>query len=87
MSYRIEYVRDAAKSLSRIGRSDRKLFNQLRDAIDALADNPRPHGFKPLTGREGYRIRVREYRVIYEVNEESVLVTVVRVGPRGAVYD
>lgn len=87
MSYRIEFLRDAKKALAHIGRSDRKLFGQLRDAIEGLADNPRPDGCKSLTARGGYRIRVREYRVIYDIDDDSILVTVVRIGPRGSVYD
>ncbi|MFT3661958.1 MAG: type II toxin-antitoxin system RelE/ParE family toxin [Gordonia sp. (in: high G+C Gram-positive bacteria)] len=87
MKYRIEYLRDAKKSLVGIGRSDRKLFGQIREAIERLVDDPRPDGCKPLVGRDGYRIRIREYRVIYEIDDGAVLVTVVRVGPRGSIYE
>ena len=52
-----------------------------------LADNPRPRGVEKLEGRENrYRIRVGDYRVIYEIHDEVLLVLVVRIGHRREVY-
>ena len=56
-------------------------------AIAALAHNPRPNGYIKLKGRNGYRIRVGDYRVIYEIFDAVLLVDVVEVGDRKDIYD
>ncbi|GAA3945410.1 type II toxin-antitoxin system RelE/ParE family toxin [Microbacterium soli] len=58
----------------------------LRDAILGLKVDPRPNGCTKLTGRDAYRLRVGNYRVIYEINDTEVIVTVVRVGHRRDIY-
>ena len=55
-------------------------------AIYTLADAPRPPGHKKLADQEAYRIRVGEYRVIYELNDQELRVIVVAVGHRREVY-
>jgi mRNA interferase RelE/StbE len=56
------------------------------NALLALSDNPRPHGCKKLTGREEYRIRVGDYRVIYEIHDAVLVVLVVRIARREKAY-
>ncbi len=56
------------------------------DAINKLEDNPRPHGVLKLKGRSGYRIRVGDYRIIYEIFDEVLLVDIVELGNRKDVY-
>jgi mRNA interferase RelE/StbE len=51
-----------------------------------LAENPRPPGAKKLTAREGYRVRVGDYRVLYKVDDEAKAIIIFRVLPRGDVY-
>jgi mRNA interferase RelE/StbE len=51
-----------------------------------LSDNPRHSGSKKLTAREGYRIRVGDYRVLYKIDDNAKVVTVYRVKARGDVY-
>lgn len=85
--HNVEITKGAAKELAAIKRGDRKLHGQILDAIEALATDPRPVGCTDLKGRPGYRIRVREYRVIYTVNDGELLVLVIKVGKRGQVYD
>ena len=51
-----------------------------------LTDNPRPLGCKKLKGQDEYRIRVGNYRVIYEIHYEALIVLVVRVAHRKEVY-
>lgn len=55
-------------------------------AIDALASEPRPPGCKKLRGHDVYRIRVGDYRVLYEVNDGEEVVTVLRVKHRKDAY-
>jgi mRNA interferase RelE/StbE len=58
----------------------------INDAIDALAGNPRPAGYKKLKSRNAYRIRVRDYRIIYEIYDKQVMVLVIRIRHRREVY-
>ena len=55
-------------------------------AIDALAANPRPVGCVKLAGRDDYRIRVGDYRVVYAVDDDERLVLVARIAHRREVY-
>ena len=61
-------------------------YERLKEAIGKLADEPRPPGCRKLTGREGWRLRVGDYRVIYEVNDREQTVVVLHVGHRRDVY-
>lgn len=59
----------------------------IRKKIGELAESPRPHGHKKLKGHDGlYRIRVGDYRVIYEIRDQELLVLVVRVADRKDAY-
>jgi mRNA interferase RelE/StbE len=55
-------------------------------AIDSLQDDPRPRGSKKLKGSEEYRVRVGDYRVIYEIHEKTVVILIVRVSHRKDAY-
>lgn len=59
---------------------------RVRDAIRELANDRRSPGCLKLTGRDGWRLRVGEFRVIYEIDDEHRLVTVLNVGHRRDVY-
>jgi mRNA interferase RelE/StbE len=60
---------------------------RVNDAIARLADNPRPFfGNRKLTAREGYRIRVGDYRILYKIDDPARLVVIYRVRGRGDVY-
>jgi mRNA interferase RelE/StbE len=58
----------------------------LRQALRQLADNPRPHGCKKLEGSVLYRIRIGDYRLIYDIEDHIIKVTVVKIGHRKEVY-
>lgn len=83
MSYQIRILRRAQKALARLPKPD---YERVRDAIMALSNDPRPPGCKKLTGREGWRIRVGQYRVLYEIADDVCIVTVVDVGHRRDIY-
>ncbi len=57
------------------------------EAILSLEKNPRPQGYKKLTGRKGYRIRTGNYRIIYDILEMQLIVDVIALGHRKDVYD
>jgi len=82
--YRIEITRAAAKQLRRIDNRDRQ---RIESAIADLAEAPRPAGCKPLVGRDAtWRIRIGDYRVLYEVHDDRLVVVVIRVAHRRDVY-
>jgi mRNA interferase RelE/StbE len=65
----------------------KKNYLAVRDAIFALCTNPRPHGCKKLIDRDGWRIRVGVYRVIYRIDDSQGIVTVTHIGHRSDVYE
>ncbi len=84
MSYTINFAPSAAKELKKL---DRPVLLRLKEAIDSLADNPRPNGVKKLSGEDDlWRIRVGDYRIVYTIEDDIVLVTVVRVRHRRDAY-
>lgn len=83
MTYTVEILRRAQKQLSQIEQTDRE---RIIEAVEILADNPRPPGCKKLSGRPAWRIRIGSYRVIYEIHDERLLVLVVTIGNRREVY-
>lgn len=83
MKYTIGYTAIAENQLLRM---DSTVQLRIVAAVDKLADNPRPAGCKKLQGRPGYRIRVGDYRVVYEIHDTVVTVEVMRVGHRSRIY-
>ena len=61
-------------------------FLALKKAINALADDPRPFGYIKLTGESSYRIRVGDYRIIYNIFEDIITVEVININHRKEVY-
>ncbi|GDX84259.1 plasmid stabilization system [Methylococcaceae bacterium] len=84
MSYRIEIKPSAKKELAQL---PREIGESVVKAIAALAENPRPHGYKKLTGsQQSYRIRVGNYRVVYSLFEQQLMIEIVKIGDRKDVY-
>ena len=83
MMYELEIFPSADKALRKINSQDRVAI--ARD-INSLRENPRPHGCKKLRGSEFYRIRIGDYRVIYQIFNDKLLVVVVRIGHRREIY-
>lgn len=84
MSYRVDFTAAAARQV----RLPRPARERVLDAVEDLADDPRPHGAKKLVGEDrAWRIRVGDHRVIYDVLDEELTVTVVRAAHRREVYD
>ena len=83
MTYVVSILRSAQKSLAAIPPVSQ---DRLITAICRLAASPRPLGVKKLTGREAWRIRVGDYRVIYEISDADLTILVVNVGHRKEIY-
>jgi mRNA interferase RelE/StbE len=84
MSYELFIMKRAQRELSALARAD---YVRVREAIRSLGDDPRSRDAKKLKGREGWRIRVGNYRVIYEINDAKETVIVLHVGHRRSVYE
>lgn len=82
--YEVQIERTAQKQLQKIPAPH---FNRIIKAMYALGEDPRPHGFKKLSGRDGYRIRIGNYRVIYLIEDKILKVLVIEIGHRKDVYD
>lgn len=82
--YRIEFTHPARKELADLPRKARE---RIAPRIDALSVNSRPRGVEKLKGEADlYRIRVGDYRVIYSIQDDVLIVTVVRVADRRDAY-
>jgi len=76
--------RGAEKILRRLPKN---LLERIRKAIHALANDPRPQGYKKLAGHETlYRIRVGDWRISYAIEEDRLIVLVLEISPRGDAY-
>lgn len=83
--YSVEYSKEARKSLKGMPRNVAKL---ILEKIEALAADPftANNNLRKLTNHPGYRLRVGDWRVVYLVQEERLVIAVVRIAPRGEVY-
>ena len=82
-SCRIVFKRSVKKDLRKI---NSKLLPAILKQIDGLATDPRPSGCKKLKGEDVYRVRQGNYRIVYEVFDDKVVVVVIAVGSRGSIY-
>ncbi len=82
-SYRIEIKRSAVKELEAVPAKDRR---RITTKIQALAGNPRPAGCEKLSGHDKYRIRQGNYRILYTIEDDVLVVTVIKIGDRRDVY-
>ena len=84
MIYEVKFTKGARKMFRKLSQ---ELQDRIQPKIDDLAIEPRPNGVKKLQGEENsYRIRVGDYRVIYDIFDEILVVNVVEVGHRSKVY-
>jgi mRNA interferase RelE/StbE len=81
--YTVDVVDSALRGLKRIPKATQQ---RLLRAAYALADNPRSHGAKKLSGQDLYRVRVGDYRIVYSIDEADQLVTVTLIAHRREVY-
>ena len=81
MKYRIEFKRSAAKALKKIPRSERR---KIRDRIDSLAEDLPD----PVTTKMNpfHKVRVGDYRIVYEIQEGLLVILVLKIGHRKDVY-
>jgi mRNA interferase RelE/StbE len=83
MIYKVIVEKKAAKVLEKIHEPD---YSRIKAAILDLKNNPRPMGFRKLKDKDGYRIRSGNYRVIYEIIDQILIVKVITIGHRKDIY-
>jgi mRNA interferase RelE/StbE len=81
--YEILFKESVYKELKSVPKTDLK---KILSKIERLADNPRPAGSQKLTGFELYRVRQGQYRIVYSIQDNELLIHVVKVGHRKDVY-
>ena len=85
MSYRIEVAPAAVRQLRKL---DRVAQRRVQVAIELLAGEPRPSGAKKLVGDDGeWHVRTGDYRIVYEIHDNVLLILVVAVGHRRDIHD
>ncbi len=82
-SYRLEVKRTAAKEIADLPKAD---CRRVVARIQLLARDPRSHGCEKLSGAEKYRVRQGDHRILYEIDDSTRSVTIVKVGNRREVY-
>ena len=82
-NYTIFILRRAQKELAQLPND---AFERVRDAIRDLSQNCRPDGYRKLTGRDGWRIRIGDYRIIYEIDDKQHIITILHIGNRQDIY-
>ena len=81
--YSLQFKKSVARDLRAIPKAD---VARILRPIEQLADEPRPPGVEKLSSQERYRVRQGNYRIVYEIVDDRLVVVVVRVGHRREVY-
>lgn len=84
MRYSITLKKSVVKALEKI---NEPYYSSIKNAIYNLAENPKPTGCLKLKGRDGYRIRVGDYRIIYDVYDDILVIDIINLGHRKDIYD
>jgi len=75
-------------ALRQLRKLDSQMARHIKSTTETLRTEPRPPGVKALTGQRGWlRIRVGDYRIVYEVRDSELVVLVIQIGHRSQVYD
>ncbi|MES1250311.1 MAG: type II toxin-antitoxin system RelE/ParE family toxin [Chitinophaga rupis] len=82
--YTVLILPSAQKQLNKLPNT---IATRIEDKMMELEQDPRPPGCKKLKGRDAYRIRIGDYRVIYEIQDGKLIVTVITIGHRREVYE
>jgi mRNA interferase RelE/StbE len=82
--YKLRIEKAVVKALEKI---NEPYYSKIKTSILNLATNPRPAGYKKLKGREGFRIRVSDYRIIYDIFDNILTIDVIDLGHRKEIYE
>jgi mRNA interferase RelE/StbE len=82
-NYRLTFKKSVTKDFRLIPKDD---VRRILKRIKSLVDDPRPTGYEKLSGQERFRVRQGFYRIVYEIQDEELVIVVVKVGHRREVY-
>lgn len=82
-NYELSFKRSVARDLRAFPKQDVKRILQ---CIQSLASEPRPYGCEKLSGQERYRIRQGDYRIVYAIEDDLLVILIVKIGHRGELY-
>ncbi len=83
MTYAVEFTKSARKEVRKL---HPRVAKQVLKATDQLSVDPRKGHVRPMTGTKSWRLRVGEYRVIYDIYDKKLVILIIRVRPRGSAY-
>jgi mRNA interferase RelE/StbE len=83
MSYQIIIPKTVTKQLEKLPQS---IHNKIIENIIILQENPRPTNSLKMKNNEGYRLKIGDYRVLYDIDDKTLLITLRRVGHRREIY-
>ncbi|MDD4924325.1 MAG: type II toxin-antitoxin system RelE/ParE family toxin [Dehalococcoidales bacterium] len=81
--YRIELRRQAQRSLDKLPKGD---FTAITEAVQNLADSPRPKGVEKIKSAGLWRIRYGDYRIVYSIDDDNKIIIILRIGHRREIY-
>jgi mRNA interferase RelE/StbE len=81
--YAVKFTNSAQKQLQKLPSN---IQNKIVQKVQELSKEPRQHGYKKLAGREGYRVRVGDYRVIYFINDDVLTILIIDIDHRKQIY-
>lgn len=84
MSYKIEFSRSALKQIKKLSS---KIQSQIAQKIQELSKNPRDFGSKKLVTVGSYRVKIGDYRIIYDINDKLITILIIRIGHRKDIYE
>jgi mRNA interferase RelE/StbE len=82
--YKVEVKKGVLKILEKI---PNPFYSNVKSALYSLVNNPRPNGYKKLKGINAYRIKVGDYRIIYEIKDKILTIIIIEIGHRKDVYE
>ncbi len=82
--YAVIVEKSVVKQLQKI---PQPYYRKIKIVLATLGNDPRPNGYLKLKGREGYRVRVGDYRIIYDIKDEQLMILVISVAHRKDVYE
>ncbi|MDP2363509.1 MAG: type II toxin-antitoxin system RelE/ParE family toxin [Ignavibacteria bacterium] len=83
VEYKLEFKKSASKELKALPNKELKRILQ---SIHQLIENPRPINSKKLSGSERYRLRVGDYRILYEIHDQILIIYIIKIAHRKEVY-
>ncbi|MBK7686120.1 MAG: type II toxin-antitoxin system RelE/ParE family toxin [Rhodocyclaceae bacterium] len=81
--YELTFRPSVAKDLRDVAKADVK---KILARIDSLCDDPRPPGCEKLSGQESYRLRQGNYRIVYSIEDQILVVEILKIGHRREIY-